>query len=108
LCRMLVDAGAKLLIADVNRANLDAVTAAMPAEIVAPADILFAEADVLAPCALGNILTSVTIPKIKAKVIAGAANNQLSTLEDGQRLADRDILYAPDYRKNFRRTRARH
>jgi leucine dehydrogenase len=53
--------------------------------------------DVLAPCALGNILTSSTIPKIKAKVIAGAANNQLSTPADGLRLAQRDVLYAPDY-----------
>ncbi|MEJ2275357.1 MAG: amino acid dehydrogenase, partial [Woeseiaceae bacterium] len=50
-----------------------------------------------APCALGNILTSVTIPKIRAKVVAGAANNQLSTPADGARLAERGILYAPDY-----------
>lgn len=97
LCRMLVDAGASLTIADVNRANLDKVTSAMDAEVVAPSDILFADVDILAPCALGNILTSATIPNIKAKVIAGAANNQLSTTADGQRLADRDILYAPDY-----------
>ena len=59
--------------------------------------MLFADVDVLAPCALGNILTSATIPKIRAKVIAGAANNQLSTPADGRRLAERDILYAPDY-----------
>ncbi len=51
----------------------------------------------MAPCALGNILTTATIPGIKAKVIAGAANNQLSTLEDGARLSAREILYAPDY-----------
>ena len=51
----------------------------------------------LAPCALGNILTAQTIPNIKAKVIAGAANNQLADDEDGARLAARDILYAPDY-----------
>jgi leucine dehydrogenase len=69
----------------------------MPATVVAPKEILYADVDVLAPCALGNILTSVTIPRIKAKVIAGGANNQLSTLQDGVRLAERDILYAPDY-----------
>jgi len=97
LCRLLHDAGAKLVIADVNRDNLEAVTAAMPAEIVAPAEILFSDVDVLAPCALGNVLTADTIPQIKAKVIAGAANNQLSTLADGARLSARDILYAPDY-----------
>jgi leucine dehydrogenase len=97
LCRLLHDAGAKLIIADVNRDNLNAVSAAIPVDIKAPAEILFSEADVLAPCALGNILTTATIPRIKAKVIAGAANNQLSTLEDGARLSDREILYAPDY-----------
>ena len=97
LCRLLHDAGAKLLIADVNRTNLNAVSAQMPVDIVAPAEILYADADILAPCALGNILTTATIPGIKAKVIAGAANNQLSTLEDGARLTAREILYAPDY-----------
>jgi len=97
LCHLLHDAGAKLVIADVNRDNLDAVSSDMPVDIVAPAEILYSDADVLAPCALGNILTTVTIPGIKAKVIAGAANNQLSTLEDGARLSAREILYAPDY-----------
>jgi len=97
LCHLLHDAGAKLVIADVNHDNLDAVSSNMPVDIVAPAEILYADADVLAPCALGNILTTATIPGIKAKVIAGAANNQLSTLEDGARLSARKILYAPDY-----------
>jgi len=97
LCHLLNDAGAKLVIADVNRDHLDAVSSGIPVDIVAPAEILYADADVLAPCALGNILTTATIPGIKAKVIAGAANNQLSTLEDGARLSARKILYAPDY-----------
>jgi leucine dehydrogenase len=97
LCRLLHDAGAKLIVADVNRDNLNAVSTAMPVEVVAPGEILYVDADVLAPCALGNILTAATIPKIKAKVIAGAANNQLSTLADGARLTAREILYAPDY-----------
>ncbi|MDH5260011.1 MAG: amino acid dehydrogenase, partial [Gammaproteobacteria bacterium] len=79
------------------RDNLNAVKTAIPVEVVAPANILYADVDVLAPCALGNVLTSATIPKIKARVIAGAANNQLSTLADGARLAARKILYAPDY-----------
>ena len=97
LCRHLHEAGAELLISDVNRDNLKMTTDEMPATVVAPSELLFADVDVLAPCALGNILTSATIPKIKAKVIAGAANNQLATAEDGVRLAERDILYAPDY-----------
>ena len=97
LCRLLHDAGAKLIIADVNRDNLNAVSNAMPVTTVPPAEILYADADVLAPCALGNILTAVTIPKLRTCVVAGAANNQLSTLADGARLSSRDILYAPDY-----------
>jgi leucine dehydrogenase len=94
---LLHEAGAELLISDVNRDNLKMATDEIPATVVAPNELLFADVDVLAPCALGNVLTSTTIPKIKAKIIAGAANNQLSTAEDGVRLAGRDILYAPDY-----------
>ena len=97
LCRLLHEAGAKLIVSDVNRAHLDAVSEKLPVDIVPPADLIFTAADVLAPCALGNILTSATIPNVRAKIIAGAANNQLSTLADGERLAKRDILYAPDY-----------
>ena len=97
LCKFLTDAGATLLVADVNRDNLARVTDAMNATVVSPRDILFQDADILAPCALGNILNSESIPRIKAKVIAGAANNQLSTVADGQRLTERGILYAPDY-----------
>jgi leucine dehydrogenase len=97
LCRLLNEAGAELTVADVNRENLRLAEDELPVTRVAPAKILFADVDVLAPCALGNILTAHTIPKLKATVVAGAANNQLSTEEDGARLADRDILYAPDY-----------
>ena len=97
LCKLLHEAGAELWIADVNNDNLKMAQAEVPATIVAPSDVLFADVDVLAPCALGNILTSTTIPKIRAKIVAGAANNQLSTPADGARLAERGILYAPDY-----------
>jgi leucine dehydrogenase len=67
------------------------------AERVSSADILYADADVLAPCALGAILHEESIPRIRARIIAGGANNQLRSPEDGQRLADAGILYAPDY-----------
>ena len=97
LCKLLHEAGAELFISDVNNDNLKATMAEVPATVVAPSELLFAEVDVLAPCALGNILTSSTIPNLKAKVVAGAANNQLSTPADGLRLAEHDILYAPDY-----------
>jgi leucine dehydrogenase len=97
LCSLLHEAGAKLIVADVNRDNLQLARDALPVTAVAPAELLYSDVDVLAPCALGNILTSQTIPKLKAKIVAGAANNQLATEADGARLAERDILYAPDY-----------
>jgi leucine dehydrogenase len=97
LCKLLDEAGAELLVADVNRDNLKRVATLARTRELSPREILFSDVDVLAPCALGNILNAESIPKISAKVIAGAANNQLSTEADGQRLADRGILYAPDY-----------
>ena len=97
LCKLLHEAGTKLIVADVNGDNLKVIGESIPVEVVAPAELLYADAEILAPCALGNVLTSATIPHLKAKVIAGAANNQLSTLEDGALLSAREILYAPDY-----------
>ena len=97
LCHMLHEVGAVLTIADVNRDHLNQASEELPVTVVAPTELLYSDVDVLAPCALGNIFTSVTIPKVKAKIIAGAANNQLATEADGARLAERDILYAPDY-----------
>jgi len=97
LCRLLHEAGARLVIADVNPANLQRARDELPVTEVTPIALLYSNVDVLAPCALGNIFTAETIPNILAKVIAGAANNQLATEQDGARLAARDILYAPDY-----------
>ena len=97
VCRLLVEAGADITIADMNRENLQRVSDAVAVTEVSTRDILFQDVDILAPCALGNVLNSESIPRIKAKVIAGAANNQLAAEIDGQRLADRGILYAPDY-----------
>jgi leucine dehydrogenase len=97
LCKLLHEAGAKLIVADVNSENLRSLCEQVPAEVVAPRDILFSDADVLAPCALGNVLNAETIPRIRAKVVAGAANNQLASTDDGTRLRERGILYAPDY-----------
>ena len=97
LCRLLHEAGARLTVADVNRQNLQMARDELPVTEVAPNELLFSNVDVLAPCALGNVLTAQTIPNIQAKVIAGAANNQLATEQDGTRLTEREILYAPDY-----------
>ena len=97
LCRQLHAAGASLVISDVNEKNLERAHSDFGAQVVTPAQILFEDVEVLAPCALGAILDETSIPGIKASVIGGAANNQLATEVDGQRLFDRNILYAPDY-----------
>ncbi len=97
VCRFLHEAGAKLVVADVNQGNIDAAVDAFNPTVVEPGHILATDCDVLSPCALGNVLNESTIPDLKAKVIAGAANNQLGADIDGDTLRERGILYAPDY-----------
>jgi leucine dehydrogenase len=64
---------------------------------VGPEAILETECDVLSPCATGGVLNAETIPALRCRVIAGAANNQLGEPGDADRLAGRGIVYAPDY-----------
>ncbi|WP_293904581.1 Glu/Leu/Phe/Val dehydrogenase [Phenylobacterium sp.] len=97
LAEKLHAAGAKLILTDVNTEALRRVAAATDAEIVAPAAIFDVDADVFAPCALGGAVSLDTLPRIRAKVIAGGANNQLASPEAGRELFARGILYAPDY-----------
>ena len=89
--------GARLSIADIDEDKAKKLAQRSGGEVVSPDEILTLEADVLSPCALGAILDEETIPRLKAPVVAGAANNQLATPEDGERLHARKILYAPDY-----------
>lgn len=97
LCRRLDKAGAKLIVTDLNWEVLKMAAQEFGAKIVAPEDIYACRADVYAPCALGATLNVRTIEKLKVKVIAGAANNQLSTADMGQILRDNGVLYCPDY-----------
>jgi leucine dehydrogenase len=90
-------AGAVLTVSDINEANLARAVSELGAAAVPPMDIHKADVDVLSPCALGATLNDKTIPEIKAKAIAGGANNQLAKPNHGLRLVDRGILYAPDY-----------
>ena len=89
--------GAKLSIADVDRAKAQKLADATNGTVVSPDEILALEADVVSPNALGAILTEQSIAALKTPVVAGAANNQLAMPEDGERLHERGILYAPDY-----------
>jgi leucine dehydrogenase len=97
LCEALKNAGAELFVSDINLAVCEKAKREIGAVIVSADEILFQDVDVIAPCALGGILNATSIPKIRATVIAGGANNQLAEPADGQALQDRGILYAPDY-----------
>ncbi len=97
LARRLAGEGAKLIVADVNAAATDEAVQTLGATAVTPEEIVTAACDVLSPNAMGAILDDDSIPRLKARVIAGAANNQLVRDVHGARLMERGILYAPDY-----------
>ncbi|WP_281174813.1 Glu/Leu/Phe/Val family dehydrogenase [Kiloniella litopenaei] len=97
LCKELHAAGARLIVADINEDAVRHAVKEFGAKAVSCDEILFAEADVVAPCALGAVLNETSIPKLKTTIIAGAANNQLEKDTDGMLLRDHKILYAPDY-----------
>lgn len=97
LARLLAGDGARLTLADVDSARAKALAAELGADIADSAEILAVEADVISPCALGAVLTEQSIAALRAPIVAGGANNQLATPEDGDRIHARTILYAPDY-----------
>ncbi len=100
LCRHLAGAGARLVVSDIRADAVHRIVQETGAGVIEPAAAHAAEADIFAPCALGAGLNGRTIPEIRAQVVCGAANNQLATARDGERLAARGILYAPDYLVN--------
>ena len=97
LARHAAAEGARLTIADVDRAKAEALASETGGTTIAPDAIMTVEADVLSPCALGAILTPESIAALNVPIVAGGANNQLATQAEGDRLRDRNILYAPDY-----------
>jgi leucine dehydrogenase len=97
VCGHLAKAGARLTITDVNQEALAQVSKETGASVVAPGDIYDVAADIFSPCALGAIINPETLPRLKVKVIAGGANNQLQTPDMGEQVKERGILYAPDY-----------
>jgi leucine dehydrogenase len=100
LCKELHAAGAKLSVADVDPLKSERAQREFKASIVPLDEIFQIECDVIAPCALGSALNDTSIPRIKAKIVAGAANNQLAQPRHGDDLHARGILYAPDYAIN--------
>lgn len=97
LCRYLHEEGAKLIVTDINKAAVDRAVEAFNAQAVSAEDIYGVEADIFSPCALGAIINDETIPQLKAKVIAGSANNQLKDTKHGDQIHEMGIVYAPDY-----------
>jgi len=97
LARQLAEAGARVLLADVDEEQAGRVAAEIGAGAIQAHDALTTECDVYAPCAVGGTLSVETIPRLRCRIVAGSANNQLVEPEDAERLHARAILYAPDY-----------
>jgi leucine dehydrogenase len=97
LCKRLAAAGAQLKISDIDRERAQGIASELGGEAVDAGAVYGEPCDIFAPCAVGGILNTETIPKLACKAVAGAANNQLETPEDAERLHERGILYAPDY-----------
>ncbi|PPU03925.1 Glu/Leu/Phe/Val dehydrogenase dimerization domain-containing protein [Xanthomonas arboricola] len=97
LVKLLKERGAKLYVADLNPALVDRAVAEYGAEAVSIEEIYQVPADVFAPCALEGAINEDTLPRLKAKIICGTANNQLASAAIGEELHRRGILYAPDY-----------
>jgi leucine dehydrogenase len=100
LCKELSAEGARLSVADVDPLKAERAHREFKATVVPLDEIFDVACDVIAPCALGSALNDRTIPRIKAKIVAGAANNQLAEPRHGDDLHARGILYAPDYAIN--------
>lgn len=97
LCRLLHEAGAKLWVTDIRQDVVKQAETELGANVVALEDIQAQDVDIFAPCALGGAINAQTIGDIKAKIVGGAANNQLLTPDMGAALRERGILYCPDY-----------
>ncbi|MCL5287090.1 MAG: leucine dehydrogenase [Acidobacteria bacterium] len=100
LGRILKREGMELVVADVNAERAAEAAKELGARVVDPTEILFAECDVIAPCALGGVLSIETVARLRARIVCGCANNQLTKPEAGDELARRGIIYAPDYLVN--------
>lgn len=95
--KYLVEEGAQVVVADIDKTRVDQCVQKFKVQSAGPEEILSVDCDILAPCALGAVINDNTISKLKCKVIAGGANNQLAEARHGDQLTELGILYAPDY-----------
>ncbi len=97
LASYLAGEGAELLVADINEDAVARALSEFGAKSVAPEAIIAQNVDVFAPCALGAVINDETLPHLKARIIAGSANNQLADDHHGEALKQAGVLYVPDY-----------
>jgi leucine dehydrogenase len=97
LCKYLAEAGVKLIVCDIHPERVNRAVEEFGAQAVSPSEIHRVDCEILAPCALGAVLNARTIPEMRCKVVAGAANNQLELQSDVLALHERGIIYIPDY-----------
>ena len=97
LATQLAEAGAQLIIADIDSERAARMAKQLGARQVATDQIMAAEAEVFAPCALGGAINDQTLAQLSCDIVAGAANNQLAEARHGEILHERGVLYAPDY-----------
>jgi leucine dehydrogenase len=100
LARILREQGMDLVVADVDAARAAEVARETGARVVGAQEILHTPCDVLAPCALGGVISAQSVPRLQCRIVCGSANNILATLEDGDALDRRGVIYAPDYLVN--------
>lgn len=100
LCELLHRGGANLIVADLRPDVAAAIGERYGATVVGTHEIVASAADIFAPCALGGVLDARAVSRLRARIVCGAANNVLATPEDGDLLAARGVLYAPDYVAN--------
>jgi leucine dehydrogenase len=97
LAEQLAQAGAHVLVADIDDARADALATRLHGEPVPAGRAVEADCDVLAPCALGAVIDDETVARLRCRIVAGSANNVLAEPRHGDALEERGILYAPDY-----------
>lgn len=97
LSKLLTDMGCQIIVAESNKNTLERCLKQLPLIVKSPDEILESPCDILVPCALGGILNEKTVNKLQAKIICGAANNQLGTADVADLLHTRDITFVPDY-----------
>jgi leucine dehydrogenase len=97
LARLAADAGARVIVTDVDEIRAKELAVELDADVVSPDEAIGTACDVFSPNATGGVLSAETIPRLRCRIVAGAANNQLAEPNDAERFAEREILYAPDY-----------